>query len=181
MVESKNVKVFFDITIGASPAGKVVMELFNDVPITSENFRGLCTGEYVLNAGTKQEKKIKEVPRFKGCTFHRIIKKFMCQGGDYTTGNGTGGMSIYGKEFKDENFIHKHQGPGTLSMANAGVNTNGSQFFICTADTSFLDGKHVVFGKVVEGMGVVKKMEAEGDEDEGVPRHSVKIVNCGQC
>ncbi|KAL6077837.1 Peptidyl-prolyl cis-trans isomerase [Balamuthia mandrillaris] len=165
--------VFFDITIGGSPAGRVEMELYNDVvPKTAENFRALCTGE----KGTGNSGK---PLHFKGSKFHRIIPNFMCQGGDFTRGNGTGGESIYGNKFADENFKLKHAGPGTLSMANAGPNTNGSQFFICTADTPWLDGKHVVFGKVVNGYDVIKAMERVGSQS-GSTSKPVAIADCGQ-
>merc|ERR1712228_723868 len=135
--------VFMDVSIGGSAAGKIIMDLTANTPRTSENFRCLCTGEKCVGKSGKPL-------HFKGCAFHRVIPGFMAQGGDFTKGNGTGGESIYGAKFNDENFKRKHTGPGILSMANAGPNTNGSQFFICTAQTSWLDGKHVVFGQVVE-------------------------------
>jgi peptidylprolyl isomerase len=168
-----NPRVFFDITIGGKPAGRITFELFADaVPKTAENFRALCTGEKGMGKSGKPL-------HYKGSRFHRIIKQFMCQGGDFTRGNGTGGESIYGEKFADENFKHKHTTPGLLSMANAGPGTNGSQFFITTAVTSWLDGKHVVFGKVTDGMKVVTAMEAIGSSS-GSTSSDVTIADCGE-
>ncbi|KAK4418323.1 Peptidyl-prolyl cis-trans isomerase CYP63 [Sesamum alatum] len=174
MKSTKNPSVFFDVSIDGDTAERIVIELFADVvPKTAENFRALCTGE--KGVGTSTGKPL----HYKGSTFHRIIKGFMAQGGDFSKGNGTGGESIYGGKFADENFKLDHSGPGLLSMANGGPNTNGSQFFITFKRQPHLDGKHVVFGKVVKGMDVVKKMEQLGTAD-GRPDGVVKIVDCGE-
>jgi|Transcript_3167 cyclophilin family peptidyl-prolyl cis-trans isomerase len=166
-------KVFFDITIGDEAKGRIVMGLYgNTVPKTTENFRALCTGEKGMGKSGKPL-------HYKGSKFHRIIPGFMCQGGDFTAGNGTGGESIYGEKFDDENFKFKHDSKYLLSMANAGPGTNGSQFFLTTAKTPHLDGKHVVYGRVLEGESVIDAMEKVGS-GSGSTSSDVVISDCGE-
>ncbi|RKO92499.1 putative peptidylprolyl isomerase D, partial [Blyttiomyces helicus] len=167
-----NPRTYFDITIGGAPAGRIVFELYADVvPKTAENFRVLCKGDTERD-GVKLA--------FAGCLFHRVIKQFMLQGGDFTAGNGTGGLSIYGEKFEDENFTLKHTSPGLLSMANSGPGTNGSQFFITTVPTPHLDGKHVVFGRVLKGMSVVRRIESLPTDKSDRPKSDIMIASCGE-
>merc|ERR1712241_114211 len=161
-------RVFFDITADGQPMGRIEFELFEDTtPLTAENFRQIATGDNPAGYS------------YKGSKFHRVIPDFMLQGGDFDRGDGTGGKSIYGAKFADENFTKKHTKPGLLSMANAGPNTNGSQFFITTVVTSWLDGKHVVFGEVVRGMEVVKAVEALGSRS-GKTSKDIRIADSGE-
>ncbi|KAJ7952932.1 Peptidyl-prolyl cis-trans isomerase [Quillaja saponaria] len=170
-----NPRCFLDVSIGGELEGRIVVELYKDVvPKTAENFRALCTGEKGIGPNTG-------VPlHFKGGCFHRIIRGFMLQSGDISAGNGTGGESIYGLKFEDENFELKHERKGMLSMANVGPDTNGSQFFITTTRTSHLDGKHVVFGRVIKGMGVVRSIEHVTTGEGDYPTEDVIIVDCGE-
>ncbi|WRX10039.1 Tetratricopeptide repeat 1 - like 3 [Theobroma cacao] len=170
-----NPRCYLDISIGGELEGRIVVELYKDVvPKTAENFRALCTGEKGIGPSTAASL------HYKGVRFHRIIRGFMIQGGDISAGDGTGGECIYGLKFEDENFELKHERKGMLSMANTGPNTNGSQFFITTTRTSYLDGRHVVFGKVIKGMGVVRSIEHVATEDGDYPTQEVIIADCGE-
>ncbi|MCG6943298.1 MAG: peptidylprolyl isomerase [Thiohalocapsa sp.] len=167
-VAADNPRVAMDVSIGGEPAGTIEVELFQDVtPKTAENFRALCTGERGADLS------------YAGSPFHRIIPGFMIQGGDFTNGNGTGGRSVYGETFPDENFQLEHTQAGLLSMANAGPDTNGSQFFITLVPTPWLNGKHVVFGKVTSGMDVVEAMAAQGSRS-GRTKQPVVLESCKQ-
>jgi|ERR1712194_496844 len=169
-------KVYMDLKFGESEETKrVTFALYSDsVPKTAENFRQLCTGESekLTSCGKKLT--------YEGSSFHRVIPGFMMQGGDFTNGNGTGGESIYGEKFADENFVDVHSKKCLLSMANAGPNTNGSQFFVTFSETPHLDGKHVVFGELVEGFDVVTQVEQAPTGDQDRPKEAITIVKCGQ-
>ncbi|XP_002128619.2 uncharacterized protein LOC100182981 [Ciona intestinalis] len=171
--DEKNPIVFLEVSVGGQPIGQIKIELFADiVPRTAENFRQFCTGEFRRDG----------IPLgYKGCSFHRVIKDFMVQGGDFVQNNGTGLMSIYGGKFEDENFKMRHTGPGLLSMANSGSHTNGCQFFITCAKCDFLDKKHVVFGKVLgESLLVVRKIENVPVGPNNRPKLPVVITQCGE-
>ncbi|KFZ06591.1 hypothetical protein V501_07257 [Pseudogymnoascus sp. VKM F-4519 (FW-2642)] len=166
--------VYFDISIGSKPMGRIIFTLYNSiVPLTAANFRSLCTGDKGIGKSGKPLS-------YAGSTFHRVIKQFMIQGGDFTAGNGTGGESIYGEKFADENFEIKHTKPFLLSMANAGPGTNGSQFFITTVPTPHLDDKHVVFGEVVAGKSIVRQIENLPTQGSDKPAQDVTITACGE-
>ena len=176
-VVEANPVVFFDISVGKQAPKRITFELFKDVaPKTAENFRCLCTGEKGMGRSGKPL-------HFKGSIFHRVIPQFMLQGGDFTNANGTGGESIYGMKFPDETFAGKagkHVGPGLLSMANAGRNTNGSQFFVTLVPCPWLDGKHVVFGQVLEGFDVAAIDVQSVGTSSGMVTKPVQIVDCGE-
>ena len=166
---AQRARAWLDVAIGGRPAQRITFELYSDVlPRTCENFRALCAGD----RGARLT--------YAGSTFHRVIRNFMIQGGDFTRGDGTGGESVYGGKFDDEAFVDNHDAPGLLSMANAGKNTNGSQFFITTVKTPHLDGKHVVFGRVVSGMDVVSKLEDVAVDDASKPKKPCVIDDCGE-
>lgn len=168
----KNLKAYFDISINQQPKGRMIFTLFaQDCPRTALNFYHLCKGD-------KSNPKTNQPLHYKGSKFHRVIPGFMCQGGDFLKGDGTGSISIYGDTFGDENFVYSHDQAGLLSMANRGPNTNGSQFFITTADCGWLDGKHVVFGKIEEGIDVLNAIEFQGSS-QGKPKAEIKITDCG--
>mmetsp|Transcript_19606 Transcript_19606/g.33696 ORF Transcript_19606/g.33696 Transcript_19606/m.33696 type:complete len:175 (+) Transcript_19606:24-548(+) len=173
MTETVNPIVFFDISLGGHSLGRVKMELFADkTPKTAENFRQFCTGEF---------KKNNQPIGYKDCTFHRVIKDFMLQGGDFLKGDGTGCMSIYGEKFDDESFALRHDKPGLLSMANSGPDTNGCQFFITCAPCDWLDDKHVVFGQVIDGMKVIRMIEnVSVHANTNKPKLPCVITECGQ-
>ena len=170
LYEDTTLNPYFDIEVGGIYQGRILFQLFDDVvPKTCKNFRFLCSNGLL----------VKGCPSYEGSSFHRVIKNFMLQAGDFTNGDGTGGMSIYGNKFEDENFELKHNQPGLLSMANSGPNTNGSQFFITTEKTDWLDGKHVVFGLVIGGYDIVSKIENLETDGNNKPKLDVVIKKCG--
>ncbi|EDQ90531.1 uncharacterized protein MONBRDRAFT_18540 [Monosiga brevicollis MX1] len=170
-----NPRCFFDLAIGGKEVGRVIFELYaREAPRTAENFRCLCLGNKGIGATTNKPL------HYEGSKFHRVIKDFMIQGGDFSRGDGRGGESIYGGTFEDEKFIHKHTEPFLLSMANRGPNTNGSQFFITTVPTPHLDGKHVVFGRVIRGQDVIRRVEEARVGESDAPLSDIVIVKSGE-
>eukprot|EP00941_MAST-03F_sp_MAST-3F-sp1_P002297 g2297.t1 len=168
-------RVFFDVEVDDEPAGRIIFGLFGELaPRTAENFRKLCTGEVSIKTKSGDSFPL----HFKGSLFHRAIPKFMVQGGDITRHDGSGGWSIYGRFFDDETFELEHSGPGLLSMANSGKGTNSSQFFITTGKAHHLDGKHVIFGRVLDGVDTVQRIELAGTKF-GEMQVKVKVVDCG--
>ncbi|EFC49095.1 hypothetical protein NAEGRDRAFT_4843, partial [Naegleria gruberi] len=172
----KNPRVFFDIVIGDEKIGRIIFKLYKHIcPRTAENFRCLCTGEKGIGVETKKPL------HFKGSIFHRVVPEFIIQGGDFSDFNGRGGESIYGGMMEDENFILKHSRAGLLSAANAGPNTVGSQFFITmSSELDYLDNKHVVFGRVIEGMNIIKQIEKVKVNEDNTPLEEIVIINCGE-
>ena len=174
---SSSTRVFMDIGLDSKLIGRLIIKLYwDDLPRTSNNFFSLCTGEQNYASGPNKGKPL----TYKGCIFHRLIKGFMLQGGDFTKGNGQGGLSIYGDKFEDEDFKYKHTKRGLLSMANAGPNTNGSQFFITFGKCEWIDGKHVVFGEIIEGLEMLDSLESIKVNQADRPSKIIRVIDCGE-